>query len=281
MRPSWSNWPRCWRPAKRRSADRKADRLSRCRVFPARSLCRISPVRNADLVMTDQATNQPAKHPAWRVTIRTLSKAWDDSIFSESAQAAFWQVLSLPPLLLGLLGSLAYIGPLFGPDTLPAIEDRLVGGAKSFFSPSVVNEIIAPTITDIVQGARGEVVSIGFLISLWAGSSGGFGVRRLGGQGPRPDPVSPPGSAAVLFAADLRHHVGGRDRGVAADRPGAAADRQIRARRLGARACATAITPRWWSGWRSSSPCCTGLRCPRNCRRTAWSSARCLRRQCS
>ncbi len=121
--------------------------------------------------MTDQATNQPAKHPAWRVTIRTLSKAWDDSIFSESAQAAFWQVLSLPPLLLGLLGSLAYIGPLFGPDTLPAIEDRLVGGAKSFFSPSVVNEIIAPTITDIVQGARGEVVSIGFLISLWAGSS--------------------------------------------------------------------------------------------------------------
>jgi membrane protein len=121
--------------------------------------------------MTDQPAAKPSKHQIWRVVVRTLSKAWDDSIFSESAQAAFWQVLSLPPLLLGLLGSLAYIAPFFGPDTLATIEHRLISGANSFFSPSVVNEIIAPTITDIVQGARGEVVSLGFVISLWAGSS--------------------------------------------------------------------------------------------------------------
>jgi membrane protein len=121
--------------------------------------------------MTDQAPVKQTRHQIWRVFVRTLSKAWDDSIFSESAQVAFWQVLSLPPLLLGLLGSLAYIAPLFGPDTLATIEHRLISAANSFFSPSVVNEIIAPTITDIVQGARGEVVSVGFVISLWAGSS--------------------------------------------------------------------------------------------------------------
>jgi len=121
--------------------------------------------------MTDQAPPRVSKHQIRHVIARTLSKAWDDSIFSESAQAAFWQVLSLPPLLLGLLGSLAYIAPTFGPDTLPTIEHRLVSAANSFFSPSVVNEIIAPTITDIVQHARGEVVSLGFVISLWAGSS--------------------------------------------------------------------------------------------------------------
>ena len=121
--------------------------------------------------MTDQPPRRVSKHQIRHVVTRTLSKAWDDSIFSESAQAAFWQVLSLPPLLLGLLGSLAYIAPLFGADTLPVIEHRLISAANSFFSPSIVNEIIAPTITDIVQHARGEVVSIGFVISLWAGSS--------------------------------------------------------------------------------------------------------------
>ena len=121
--------------------------------------------------MTDQPPVKPSKHEIGRVIKRTLSKAWDDSIFSESAQAAFWQVLSLPPLLLGLLGSLAYIAPAFGPGTLPAIEKQLVSTANRFFSPSVVNEIIAPTITDIVAGARGEVVSFGFVMSLWAGSS--------------------------------------------------------------------------------------------------------------
>jgi membrane protein len=72
---------------------------------------------------------------------------------------------------LGMLGSLAYVAPLFGKDTLSAIEKSIISTAHSFFSPSVVNEIIEPTIRDITANARGEVVSLGFLISLWAGSS--------------------------------------------------------------------------------------------------------------
>jgi membrane protein len=103
--------------------------------------------------------------------VRTLAKSWDDSIFSESAQAAFWCALSLPPLLLGMLGSLAYIAPLFGPETLQTIQDQLISTTQRFFSPNVVVEIIEPTVRDIVKGARGEVVSLGFVISLWAGSS--------------------------------------------------------------------------------------------------------------
>lgn len=120
--------------------------------------------------MTDQPV-KPTRHHVWRIFKRTLSKAWEDSIFSESAQAGFWSVLSLPPLLLGMLGSLAYIAPLFGPDTLPTIQARLISTANSFFSKNIVNEIIEPTVHDIVVGARGEVVSVGFIISLWAGSS--------------------------------------------------------------------------------------------------------------
>ncbi|OHV03598.1 YihY/virulence factor BrkB family protein [Mycobacterium talmoniae] len=114
---------------------------------------------------------KPSRHHLLHITRRTLSKSWDDSIFSESAQAGFWSVLSLPPLLLGMLGSLSYIAPLFGPDTLPTIQDRLITMASSFFSKNVVTEIIEPTVRDIVANARGEVVSLGFVISLWAGSS--------------------------------------------------------------------------------------------------------------
>jgi len=120
--------------------------------------------------MSDRAV-KPSRHHIWRITRRALSKSWDDSIFSESAQAAFWSALSLPPLLLGMLGSLAYVAPLFGPDTMSVIEQRLVSMSNKVFSPSVVHEIIEPTIADIDRGARGEVVSLGFLISLWAGSS--------------------------------------------------------------------------------------------------------------
>jgi len=114
---------------------------------------------------------KPSRHHIWRISLRTLSKSWDDSIFSESAQAGFWSALSLPPLLLGVLGSLAYVAPLFGRDTLVSIEKSIISTTHSVFSPSVVNEIIEPTIRDITANARGEVVSVGFVISLWAGSS--------------------------------------------------------------------------------------------------------------
>ena len=59
--------------------------------------------------MTDQPPVKPSRHHIWHIAKRTLSKSWDDSIFSESAQAAFWCALSLPPLLLGMLGSLVML----------------------------------------------------------------------------------------------------------------------------------------------------------------------------
>jgi len=121
--------------------------------------------------MTDHPPPKPRRHHVWRIAKRTLSKSWDDSIFSESAQVGFWSALSLPPLLLGMLGSLAYVAPLFGPDTLVTIQRQLISTSNTFFSKNIVAELIEPTVRDIVQGARGEVVSLGFVISLWAGSS--------------------------------------------------------------------------------------------------------------
>ncbi|MBM7414797.1 MULTISPECIES: YihY/virulence factor BrkB family protein [Nocardiaceae] len=108
---------------------------------------------------------------AWRVVARTADKAWDDSIFGKSATAAFWQTLSLPPLVLALLGSLTYIAGWFGPNTLDIIESKIVTFSSTLFSDNVVDEIIAPTLTDILNSGHGPVVSVGFLLSLWAGSS--------------------------------------------------------------------------------------------------------------
>ncbi|MDT7763186.1 MAG: rane protein, partial [Mycobacterium sp.] len=57
--------------------------------------------------MNDQSPPaKPSRHHIWPIARRTVVKSWDDSIFSESAQAAFWCALSLPPLLLGMLGTL-------------------------------------------------------------------------------------------------------------------------------------------------------------------------------
>nr|WP_225443162.1 YihY/virulence factor BrkB family protein [Lolliginicoccus lacisalsi] len=105
------------------------------------------------------------------VAWQTITRSWNDSIFALAATAAFWQVLSLPPLLLGLLGAVAYVADWFGPDTVNIIESRIVSFSGDIFTDSVVDQIIAPTISDVLQQGRLDLVSVGFLLSLWAGSS--------------------------------------------------------------------------------------------------------------
>ena len=124
----------------------------------------------------DQSRSQngsapPLKRGPLRLLWRTVSKAWWDNIFSESAAAAFWQTLSLPPLLLGLLGSIGFIGDWFGPEVVDAVHDKILGFSRTVFSANVVDQIIGPTVADILTKGRTEIVSVGFLLSLWAGSS--------------------------------------------------------------------------------------------------------------
>ncbi|MGW0042705.1 YhjD/YihY/BrkB family envelope integrity protein [Rhodococcus sp. NPDC003348] len=123
---------------------------------------------------THHADHIPDRHPlwkAWLVIRRTAVKAWGDSIFGKAATAAFWQTLSLPPLLLGLLGSIGYVGGLFGPDTVRIIESKIITFSRSAFSENVVDQLISPTVSDVLGRGRPEIISAGFLLSLWAGSS--------------------------------------------------------------------------------------------------------------
>jgi membrane protein len=110
--------------------------------------------------------------PAWRrVLRRTVGKAWDDDIFSHSAQAAFWQALSLPPLFLALLGLIGFLGDWFGREVVEAVEQGIIGFARRLYTPEVVDQFIAPTAQSILTKGRADVVSVGFVVALWAGSS--------------------------------------------------------------------------------------------------------------
>ena len=134
-------------------------------------------MQHAYAIMTAQPPDRPTsgrprrQRRTRRLVARTLVKAWHGNIFSEAAEAAFWQTLSLPPLLLGLLGSLGFVGHWFGPNTINIVQQKIIGFCKTIFSTNVVETIIVPTVGDILTKAQGEVASFGFVISLWAGSS--------------------------------------------------------------------------------------------------------------
>ena len=113
----------------------------------------------------------PVRHRWRKVAGRTASKAWSDSLFGMSSQAAFWCALSTAPLLLALLGLVGFVAPLFGADTLTQIEHSIFVFLHGIFNQEVADNLVGNTVTTILGHGRSDVVSVGLVISLWAGSS--------------------------------------------------------------------------------------------------------------
>lgn len=102
---------------------------------------------------------------------RSVVKAWNDRVLGLSAEAAFWQMLSLPSLFLALIASLGYVSGWFGTRTVDRTERQIENTLSRAFSPEVVDKVIGPTLREVLRGDRADIISIGFALALWAGSS--------------------------------------------------------------------------------------------------------------
>lgn len=100
-----------------------------------------------------------------------MSKAWDDSLFGISSQAAFWSAMSTAPLLLALLGLVGPVAELFGPETIVRVQGQLERLLRTIFSAEVADDLLGETVNTILDSSKGGVISVGLLISFWAGSS--------------------------------------------------------------------------------------------------------------
>ncbi len=102
---------------------------------------------------------------------RAAVKAWQDRVLGLSAEAAFWQMLSLPSLLIALIATLGYVSRWFGPGTVDSTQRIIENTLSRAFSKDVVSTVISPTLHQVLRGDRAGVISIGFVLALWAGSS--------------------------------------------------------------------------------------------------------------
>jgi membrane protein len=105
------------------------------------------------------------------VIARTWHKLFEDRILGMAAEAGFWAIVSLPSLLLTLLGSIGYLRGILGNGDVNQIHDQVLRAARDVLTPSTVNADVAPLVNQVLAGGRIEVISVGFVISLWAGSA--------------------------------------------------------------------------------------------------------------
>ena len=87
-----------------------------------------------------------------------------------AGEAAFFGVLSLPPLLFGLAGAIGFIADTLDIRTIAAFRGQLLDLSSRVLTPDVVQSVIEPTLDDVLSRGRAGVISIGFIIALWAGS---------------------------------------------------------------------------------------------------------------
>jgi membrane protein len=106
----------------------------------------------------------------WRLVVETVATCFRYRVTGLAAEAGFWALLSLPPLVLGLAASLGYLGDVIGEDTIAAVQASILDFTGTFLTQQSVVAVIEPTLEEVFTGPRVDLISIGFLISLWSGS---------------------------------------------------------------------------------------------------------------
>lgn len=115
------------------------------------------------------------RRQAARNVAAVLRSMWhdvqEDRILGLAAEAAFWTMLSLPSLLLALLGLVGYVGDALGPDLTGRIRHAILHAARDVLTAQTVQRNVAPLVDGILRSGSASIVSAGFVLSLWSGST--------------------------------------------------------------------------------------------------------------
>ena len=111
-----------------------------------------------------------ARAAGWRVVVQTAAACLRYRVTGLAAEAAFFAILSLPPLVFGLAGAIGFVARTFDVRTVAGFREQVLALAARAVTPDVVSGVIQPTLDDVLSGGRFEIISVGFVLALWSGS---------------------------------------------------------------------------------------------------------------
>ncbi len=105
------------------------------------------------------------------LTVRTARSAAADRVHGLAAEASFWTMLSLPPLLLALLGLIGKLEPVIGAGASERVASAILHWADGVFTSQAMDGVIRPLVATTLQDERTGLVSTGMALALWSGSA--------------------------------------------------------------------------------------------------------------
>lgn len=116
------------------------------------------------------AASARVAHTVWRLVVTTVASCLRYRVTGLAAEGAFFAVLSVPPLVFALAGAVGYVSEQFDDAQLAQIRTAVVDFCSTFLTDSAVDKVIVPTMKDVLDGGRFDVISLGFVLALWSGS---------------------------------------------------------------------------------------------------------------
>ncbi len=109
-------------------------------------------------------------HQVWRLVVTTVASCLRYRVTGLAAEAAFFAVLSVPPLVFALAGGIGYVTDQFTPAQVEDVRAGVLEFSSRVLTDRAVSTVIEPTIDDVLEGGRFDVISLGFVLALWSGS---------------------------------------------------------------------------------------------------------------
>jgi membrane protein len=126
----------------------------------------------------------------WTLVKGTAVGAFRYRVTGLAAEAAFFALLSMPPLVIGLIGTMGHLRGLFGQESVADIRNWVIEQAQTVLTGPAVDSVVEPLIDDVIKGGSPDIVSVSFLISLGRGRG-----RRTSTSTRSPSPTGCPASA--------------------------------------------------------------------------------------
>ena len=106
----------------------------------------------------------------WELLVATVGSCIRYRVTGLAAEAAFFAVLSIPPLIFALSGAVGYVSERLTDAQIEDVTSAIIDFASRVLTESAVNRVIRPTLNDVLEGGRFDVISVGFVLALWSGS---------------------------------------------------------------------------------------------------------------
>lgn len=114
--------------------------------------------------------NVSKRKVVWLLVKDTFNSCMEYRVTGLAAEAAFFVLLSLPPLLLGLVGAIGYLDFAIRADTVGHIRNNILTASATVLSNKGVNQLVRPLVDSVFRPGRADVISLGFIFALWSGS---------------------------------------------------------------------------------------------------------------